>query len=99
MPINNGNPGHSSVLHSKKMTPEEFDKWLDHIDSNGDGNISRKELHGALKELGLKWKTWKSWWAIKKVDLNHNKVIDGKTERKLLYDYAAKYWGITVSEN
>jgi len=104
MTIDTSDPGHHPhrLFHHnrfKRMTPEEFDKWLDDVDSNKDGMISQKELYAALKVLGLHMKTWKSWISIKAVDRNHNKVIDGSVERKLLVDYAAKHWGNIVRNN
>ncbi|KAF3339478.1 polcalcin Cyn d 7-like protein [Carex littledalei] len=104
MTIECSDPGHHPHRlfhhnHFKRMTREEFDKWLDDVDSNKDGMISQKELYAALKVLGLHMKTLKSWIAIKAVDRNRNKVIDGSVERKLLVDYAAKHWGIIVCDN
>ena len=100
MAIGISDPGHNPHHHPLRFkTREEFDQWLNDVDSNKDGVISQKELHDALKVLGLHMKTLKAWMARKSVDRNHNKVIDidGSAERKLLVDYAAKHWGIIVS--
>ena len=95
MTLFDSNPGHNPRF----KTREEFDKWLNDVDSNKDGVINQKELHDALKALGLHLATFRAWIARISVDRNHNKVIDidGSVERKLLVDYAAKYWGIIVS--
>ncbi|KAF3339479.1 EF-hand domain-containing protein [Carex littledalei] len=84
--------------HSQKLTREQFKQWLDEVDINNDGYISWNELYGALKVLGLKWKTLKVWRAMKKIDLNHNKVIDIGKERDMLVDHAEKYWGIIQTD-
>ena len=94
------NPGHNPRPHPLRFkTREEFDKWLNDVDSNKDGVISQKELHDALKALGLHLATFRAWIARISVDRNHNKVIDinESDERKLLADHAAKHWGIIVS--
>ncbi|KAF3339476.1 polcalcin Cyn d 7-like protein [Carex littledalei] len=103
MTIECSNPGHHPhflLRHKRftKMTREEFDKWLDAVDSNRDGKITQEELYAALKVLGLHLKTLKAWIAIKAIDRNHNKVIDGNAERELLIDYAAKHWDIIVCD-
>jgi Ca2+-binding EF-hand superfamily protein len=79
------------------MTREQFEKWLDSVDSNNDGYISRSELYAALATLGLNFKTWKTWRAMKRCDRNHNHVIDPGLERKKLIDYAEKRWHIIVT--
>lgn len=81
----------------KKMTREQFEKWLDSVDSNNDGYISRNELYAALASLGVHFKTWKTWRAMKRCDTNHNHVIDPGFERKKLIDYAQKRWGIIIT--
>jgi hypothetical protein len=53
-------------------------------------------IYTALDILGLHFKTWKSWRAVKKYDRNHNHVIDPGTERKKLIYYAEKRWRFTV---
>jgi Ca2+-binding EF-hand superfamily protein len=88
------NPGNSRF---KKMTQEEFNKWLDCVDSNHDGYISQKELYAALATLGLNFKRWKIWRMMKRCDDNGNKVIDPGLEREKLIDYAAKHWNIIVT--
>ncbi|KAJ4801661.1 Calcium-binding EF-hand [Rhynchospora pubera] len=95
-------PGHypppqSRNIRFKKMTREQFEQWLDTVDSNHDGYISRKELYAALDTLGLHFKTWKSWRAMKRCDKNHNHAIDLGLERKKLIDYAEKRWHIIVT--
>jgi Ca2+-binding EF-hand superfamily protein len=62
MTIRDSNPGHPSHQNHdkfKRMTQEEFEKWLDRVDLNYDGNINQKELRIALKQLGLKHGAWK----------------------------------------
>ena len=92
------NPPYNKSKHPQKLTREQFKDWLEEVDTNNDGYISWNELYGALQVLGLKWKTWKVWRAMKKVDLNHNKVIDPGKERDMLVDYAEKYWGIIQTD-
>ena len=84
-------PGHSSP-----MTEQQFRVWLQKVDVNGDGRISRQELQDALRVLGMNCTKWKAWRAKKNADLNHNNYIDGEPEIKKLIDYAAKRWGIVV---
>ncbi|KAJ4760975.1 hypothetical protein LUZ62_071350 [Rhynchospora pubera] len=94
-------PGQNPASKSKrttKMTREQFRQWLDKIDLNDDGFISWNELYAALLVLGLKFKTWKVWRAMRKIDLNHNNVIDIGKERDLLVEYAEKHWGIIQAD-
>ncbi|KAF3339477.1 calmodulin-like protein [Carex littledalei] len=90
-PLNNSKP-------PQKITREQFKQWLDEVDTNCDGYISWNELYGALQVLGLKNKRWKVWRAMRKIDLNHNKVIDIGKERDMLVDYAEKHWGIIKTD-
>ncbi|KAJ3677000.1 hypothetical protein LUZ60_002724 [Juncus effusus] len=100
---NNRNPTHVNPTHVRpnrrfnKMTKEQFIKWLDDVDSNKDGVISRQELYDALKVLGFHFKTWRAWRAMKKIDMNHNGVIDPGLEMKKLIEYAGKL-GIIITD-
>ncbi|KAJ0974965.1 hypothetical protein J5N97_016930 [Dioscorea zingiberensis] len=91
---NLGNQGHT-------MTKTAFREMLKKVDSNGDGQISRKELREALRELGLNYNWFRMWWnawgAMSHVDLNRNKHVDGDREIELLIDYAQKKWGINIT--
>ena len=78
------NPPFNNFKPSQKITREQFKQWLDEVDINNDGYISWNELYGALQVLGLKYKTWKVWGAMRKIDLNHNKVIDIGKEKDML---------------
>ncbi|KAJ0974955.1 hypothetical protein J5N97_016920 [Dioscorea zingiberensis] len=48
------------ISHHGKMEREQFMEWLKHVDANGDGMISKKELQDALRELGMDWVRWKA---------------------------------------
>ncbi|KAK1301283.1 hypothetical protein QJS10_CPB12g01622 [Acorus calamus] len=75
------------------MTEEEFLKWIDDIDTNGDHQVSKQELKKALHDLGIRFIGWKAWSAMRRSDLNRNSHIDGQMEVRKLID-CARGWGI-----
>lgn len=75
---------------------KEFEELLERVDANMDGAISQKELQEVLRELGLKFTTWRAWRARKKADFNMNRFIDGDFELKALMEVLRKKWGIVV---
>ncbi|KAK1256948.1 hypothetical protein QJS04_geneDACA017223 [Acorus gramineus] len=75
------------------MTEEEFLKWIDDIDADGDHQVSKQELKKALHDLGISFISWKAWRAMRRSDLNHNRHIDGQKEVRKLID-CARGWGI-----
>ena len=84
--------------HSCAMSEQEFRAWLQKVDVNGDGRISRQELKDALRVIGMNCAWWKAWRAKKYADLNHNNYIDGEQEIKELIQHAAERWGIVVRQ-
>ncbi|KAK1263016.1 hypothetical protein QJS04_geneDACA021743 [Acorus gramineus] len=76
------------------MTEEQFLKWLNDIDTNHDGMISKKELRKALHDLGLHFTRWRAGRAMARGDLNHNHFIDGDKEFEKLIAFAKNHWGI-----
>ncbi|ONK67249.1 uncharacterized protein A4U43_C06F18180 [Asparagus officinalis] len=110
MPFNAPAPAHSrsgvtpikllerrSIDRGKmQMTREEFKKWLESMDGDGDGQVSKSELRAALKGLGMHFTRWKTWRAMSRADLNHNKKVDSEQEIDELIKYAAIHWGILV---
>ncbi|KAK1263017.1 hypothetical protein QJS04_geneDACA021740 [Acorus gramineus] len=76
------------------MTEQQFMQWLNDIDTNHDGMISKEELHKALHDLGLHFTHWKAGRGMLHGDLNHNRYIDGDEELQKLIAYAKNRWGI-----
>ncbi|KAK1315423.1 hypothetical protein QJS10_CPA06g02353 [Acorus calamus] len=76
------------------MTEQQFVQWLDDIDTNKDGMISKEELRKALHDLGLHFTRWKAGRGMAHGDLNHNHYIDGHEELEKLIAYAKNRWGI-----
>ncbi|KAJ0974961.1 hypothetical protein J5N97_016926 [Dioscorea zingiberensis] len=85
------------ISHHGKMEREQFMEWLKHVDANGDGMISKKELQDALRELGMDWVRWKARRGMVHADLNKNHYVDGDKEMDKLIAYARTRWGILVT--
>lgn len=83
----------------KRMSVKEFEEWLENLDKNGDGVISKVELEEALKSIGLKFTNWKAKQAMSSVDANNNGFIDTDVELKEVIEYAQKHWGLTIYQD
>lgn len=82
-----------------KMTVKKFTEWLEGLDGNGDGVISRSELEKGIKGLGLWFSKYKTKQAMAAADFNDNGIIDTDEEFKQLIEYAQKHWGLTICED
>ncbi|KAL5992787.1 hypothetical protein ACLOJK_013706 [Asimina triloba] len=80
----------------RKLTLKEFKEWVKGLDTNNDGVISREELKELPHALGLRFRRWRAWRAMRHADLNCNSVIDGDAELRELAIYAQKRWGLVV---
>lgn len=89
----------SPRLAGTKMTVSQFTKWLDNLDGNGDGVISKAELEKAIKGMGLWFSSYKTKQAMAAADFNDNGIIDTDEEFKQLIEYAQKHWGLTICED
>ncbi|OAY66006.1 hypothetical protein ACMD2_04882 [Ananas comosus] len=78
------------------ITEEEFREWLQQLDRNKDGRISKEELAAGLQTLGLRCKRWRAWWAMKKNDADNSGYIDTESEIQKLVEHARKHWGIDI---
>ncbi|XXG40548.1 hypothetical protein AAC387_Pa01g1236 [Persea americana] len=88
-----------SLKSGTKMTVSGFSDWLQHMDRNDDGIISKPELQKAVKSLGVWFTNWKAKKAMAAADFNDNTVIDTDEELQQLIMYAQKHWGLTISED
>lgn len=79
-----------------KATPEEVKKWVNSIDTNGDGAISDQELEKALRDLGLWFAHQRAEKERKKADSNRNGIIDTEEELKELLEHAQSHWGRAI---
>ncbi|CAK9177003.1 unnamed protein product [Ilex paraguariensis] len=68
---------------------------LKRCDTNNDGKLSRQELKGAFRGLGLKFSGWRARCALRHADANGDGVIS-EDEMNELVKYASR-WGFRVS--
>ncbi|KAG1342227.1 putative calcium-binding protein CML23 [Cocos nucifera] len=76
------------------MSAEEFKKLVELADATEDGKISRHELHKALRSAAVNFAGLRAWIAMRHIDTNGNRVIDGDQEFKSLIEYAKKQWNV-----
>lgn len=79
------------------MSVSEFTNWLECMDGNGDGVITKPELQKAVKRLDLWFANWKTKKAMDAADVNDDTLIDTDEEFQQLILYAQKHWGLTIS--
>ncbi|KAF7830633.1 polcalcin Phl p 7-like [Senna tora] len=78
------------------MSMEEFKRWLQRFDGNGDGRISQSELREAVRLSRGLFASWKSKKSIKScIDANHNGFIDDHEFRNLA-QFAENYLNIKI---
>ncbi|KAI3504818.1 hypothetical protein L1887_26546 [Cichorium endivia] len=78
-----------------EMTMTEFKKFMNTLDTNQDGCISRDELRQAVRNNGGWFATWKANRGMKSADANGNGFID-KEEIPNLAEFAQKEFNIRI---
>ncbi|XVF64032.1 hypothetical protein PTKIN_Ptkin09bG0134500 [Pterospermum kingtungense] len=72
-----------SIDGMRKMTIDEFKRWLKKFDQDKDGRISKDELADAIRALGGWFARRKSKQGIRSVDANGNGFIDDSEIKNL----------------
>ncbi|MDG6100468.1 EF-hand domain-containing protein, partial [Alteromonas sp. ZYF713] len=70
--------------NKREMKLQEFEKFLETLDTDRDGCISSEELRQAIRKNGGWFATWKAKRAVKSADVNGNGVIDKGEISKLV---------------
>ncbi|XP_058075586.1 uncharacterized protein LOC131224015 [Magnolia sinica] len=69
-------PHHAHHPPAAEASLEEAKAWLESIDTNKDGVISKQELVAALQKLNVWFPGFRSWLAIKNADFDGNDMLD-----------------------
>lgn len=88
--------GRGSSSNREDMTLEEFKRWLQQFDTDGDGRISRNELREAIRRRGAWFCSLRSSRALRRADKNSNGFLDD-SEIENLVALAQKDLGMKVS--
>ncbi|KAF9599938.1 hypothetical protein IFM89_001973 [Coptis chinensis] len=85
------------LLSHRQLSLEQFQQWIQGLDTDRDGRISKQELVEGLRGQGLWFKHWRAQRALSHVDKNSNGFVDGDFEFCELLEYAKEHWGIKFS--
>ncbi|KAL5714178.1 hypothetical protein ACHQM5_016173 [Ranunculus cassubicifolius] len=86
-----------AILSRRQSSLEQFRQWVERIDTDGDGRISKQEFVEAMRGQGLWFKHWRANRAFAHVDKNFNGLVDGDYEIRELLQYAQKHWGLVIA--
>ncbi|KAI3522127.1 hypothetical protein L1887_11606 [Cichorium endivia] len=87
--------GRSGVRLEGPLAENQMKGIFRAFDTNGDGNLSRKELKAGLKSCGLRFAGFKAWRALRHADANGDGLIC-EDEIDELTKYASK-WGFSIT--
>ncbi|KAL8250679.1 hypothetical protein R6Q59_034372 [Mikania micrantha] len=78
-----------------ELTEEQVKGLVKRFDTNGDGNISRKELRLGLTSLGFRFAGFRAIRGLRHADTNGDGVINDEEVNELA-KYVSK-WGISIT--
>ncbi|KAJ4826414.1 hypothetical protein Tsubulata_048675 [Turnera subulata] len=84
-----------TVDGKRKMTMEQFKRWVKALDTDKDGKISKEELAEAVRGTGRWFAGWKGKQGLQSADSNGDGFVD-ESEFHNLVEFAQKYLGVTI---
>ncbi|KAL5992782.1 hypothetical protein ACLOJK_013701 [Asimina triloba] len=90
-------PAHLPFAPDHGLAASEVKRWIQSVDKDKDGRISKEELQAALKGLKLWFTRHRSGRAMKKADKDCNGFIDSVEEFKEFENFVREHWEAIIS--